>query len=489
MDCYLPEGEYLLRQNMDELQEIASLRKKLSQAQSELDVSRKFANTLKYLLTGGTQMGAIMVGADGSVALGKSLEQLFKLPSGDPTILEGHFEENELKFLDVFPFLKEFSRNYTIRQGGVVPGKFQALDTEYGKAAPNPASGLPTVRALKWLEQHRSADHVFQAGGHNLTLQGKGAPKIITLPSISISFHVREHDADSFVVLINNETSLQHKHTELHSTLRELQKTQAQLIQAEKMASLGTLVAGMAHEINNPVNFVKGGAQNLELHLDELKDFIFTVAEDDVSDFLKQNFTERFDTLKTFLQSIFKGSDRINSIVSDLRTFSNLDRTEAKTIHILDGIRATLRQLQEEYEGHVEFICDFGIDPEMECWVSELNRVFSSLMVNGCQAIMTKQEQQGAEAPGQLTIRTSTQEGHVFIDFQDTGCGMSPAVQENIFEPFFTTRPVGSGTGLGLAIAYRIIEQHGGTINLHSVLNEGTTARVALPIGGLHPVA
>ena len=248
------------------------------------------------------------------------------------------------------------------------------------------------------------------------------------------------------------------------------------------MAGLGTLVAGVAHEINNPVNFVHNGTQNIETHLQELKYFIFQIAGDDASETLKQNFEKRFENLFKFLNTISNGSTRIKAIVDDLRTFSRLDEADKKAVHIVEGIESSLRLVQSEYKHRIKFICDFQSDPKIECWPAQLNQVFMNIMVNACQSIDARQKQATDKTVGSLTIHTEIQEEQLVIQFQDTGCGMSKEVQEKMFEPFYTTKPVGEGTGLGMSISYGIIEKHQGSIVVESVLNAGTTITVLLPL-------
>ncbi len=248
------------------------------------------------------------------------------------------------------------------------------------------------------------------------------------------------------------------------------------------MAGLGTLVAGVAHEINNPVNFVHNGSQNVETHLQELKNFIFEIAGDDASEALHRSFEKRFERLFTFLNTITNGSDRIKTIVDDLRTFSRLDQIEKTTVPIVEGIESSLRLVEVEYNRRVAFICDFQANPPIECWPAQLNQVYMNIMVNACQSIIAKQKQTADESSGTLTICTEIQGNQVAVRFQDTGCGMPKETQEKMFEPFYTTKPVGEGTGLGMSIAYEIIEKHRGQIIVDSVINKGTTITVFLPL-------
>lgn len=262
----------------------------------------------------------------------------------------------------------------------------------------------------------------------------------------------------------------------------EIKKTQAQLVQAEKMAGLGTLVAGVAHEINNPTNFVYGASYHLENNLKELKDLIFKLAGDDADKEFTDMFEKRFQKMNRNLSNIKEGSERIKIIVNDLRNFSRLDESEKKRVSIIDGIESTLHLIQSQYKKQVEFVCDFKEDPSIVCWPAQLNQVFMNVMSNACQAIIKKQNDLEDDRPGKLRISTYTVDGKLNIEFADSGCGMSEDVRKKMFDPFFTTKGVGEGTGMGMSISYGIIEKHEGRINVESQLGIGTTLKIILPI-------
>ncbi len=272
---------------------------------------------------------------------------------------------------------------------------------------------------------------------------------------------------------------------ELGAQHRQLQTTQTQLIQSEKMASLGTLVAGVAHEMNNPTSFVYATTHNLKNNLSELKQFIFHLAGEDADATFTRMFEERFERLGRNLSNISEGSNRIKDIVRDLRTFSRLDEMERKHVNVVDGVRSTLRLIQTQYKKEVEFIEDFQGMPEVIGWPAELNQVYMNIIVNACQAIVAKQKQTNNKAPGKLWIRTfdwgETENQQVGIQFEDTGCGMSQEVLSQIFDPFFTTKETGQGTGLGMSISYGIVEKHKGAITVHSEEGEGSTVTLLLP--------
>lgn len=288
---------------------------------------------------------------------------------------------------------------------------------------------------------------------------------------------------------IGLESKVKERTRELSETIQQLnnqhsklQQAQTQLVQSEKLASLGTLVAGVAHEINNPVNFIHNGSQNVETHLKELRSYVFEIAGEDASEPMKQSFENRFNGLFKFLQTIISGSVRIKSIVADLRMFSRLEEAEKKTTRIVEGIGSTIRLVKTEYKQAVEFITDFQANPELECWPAQLNQVFMNILVNGCQSIRSKQQLMNDESQGTITIRTLTTDNQLEIEIHDTGCGMPKEVLNRLFEPFFTTKPVGEGTGLGMSVTYGIIEKHQGKISVESQEGKGTTVTLLLPL-------
>lgn len=278
-----------------------------------------------------------------------------------------------------------------------------------------------------------------------------------------------------------------------HLELRDMQKrleeqhqqfkqAQSQLIQSEKMAGLGVLVAGVAHEINNPTNFVQSGAVNLNSRIKQLEDFIYKLAGDNVTLAIKEALEEKFQPIFENLEAICEGTSRIQDIVQDLKVFSRLEDSERKNVSITEGLNTSLALVRANYKNEIEFLCDFQADPSIECWPAELNQVFVNLMVNACQAIEEKRKQTGNSNPGQLKVSTCLDENRLKICFQDNGIGMSHDIQSRVFEPFFTTKSVGEGTGLGLSISFGIIEKHNGRIEVESTPGEGTIFNLYLPI-------
>ncbi len=282
--------------------------------------------------------------------------------------------------------------------------------------------------------------------------------------------------------ILGYQDALEESRNELSKQNDELKKMQTQLVHAGKMAGLGTLVAGVAHEINNPTNFTYVGAQNLLRKLKQFQEFLFELAGEDAEEEIKQAFTQRFDDLFSELDAISEGSQRIRGIVTNLRTFSRLDEAEQKQAALVEGIISTLKLVKPNYKQEVQFITHFNDDPVLECWPAQLNQVFMNIMINACQAIVAKQKKNNDGTPGTLTITTQQKGNELYIIFVDTGEGIDNEVKENIFEPFFTTKPVGLGTGLGLSVSFSVIQKHQGKIIVDSEKEVGTTMTIILPL-------
>ena len=279
----------------------------------------------------------------------------------------------------------------------------------------------------------------------------------------------------------------------LQTALAQLQETQTQLIQTEKMSSLGEMVAGIAHEINNPVNFIHGNITHAEQYLRDLFELIALYQEsypavnpksqtriqtkiqtkiDEIElDFIQADFQK-------ILASMRMGTERIQEIVASLRSFSRLDEAEVKDVDLHEGLNSTLLILNSRLKHNIKVIKDYGTLPLISCHPAQLNQVFLNLLVNSIDALLNCEVE-----PKQIVIRTkSLGQGKIQAIFQDNGPGIPAEVQSKIFNPFFTTKPVGQGTGLGLAICYRIIEKHQGRIEVASESGKGSEFRITLPL-------
>lgn len=301
---------------------------------------------------------------------------------------------------------------------------------------------------------------------------------------------------------------MQQQAEQLAQTLRDLQKAQSQLVQTEKMSSLGQLVAGIAHEINNPVNFIYGNLDYAKTYAESLLRLVglyqqhcalphpeIQAALETIDlDFLTTDFPKILSSMKI-------GTDRIRQIVQSLRNFSRLDQAERKPVDIHEGIDSTLLILQHRLKANgnspvIEIMKEYGELPLVECYAGQLNQVFMNIISNAIDALESHRQSQAhqnsAEAAkqyrGSIKIQTwlaspENQQRQVVIAISDNGSGIPEAVQPRIFDPFFTTKPVGRGTGLGLAISYQVVtEKHGGTLQCISQPGQGTKFQIALPL-------
>lgn len=282
---------------------------------------------------------------------------------------------------------------------------------------------------------------------------------------------------------------------ELSSAIEQIQQSQIWMIQNEKMSALGNLVAGVAHEINNPVNFIHGNltyvneyAEDL-LHLIHLYQEQFPDSSEPIQHYLQEiDFEFLARDLPKMLTSMRMGTDRIRQIVLSLRNFSRLDEAEVKPVDLHEGLDNTLLILQHRLKATsdraaVEVIKEYGDLPLVACYVSQLNQVFMNILINALDAM---EDQRISNLPTGCTLRIRTQKldhGVVQIAIADQGLGMTPEVQQRIFDPFFTTKPVGKGTGMGMSISYQIVtERHQGKLYCVSQLGKGTEFFVEIPI-------
>lgn len=267
----------------------------------------------------------------------------------------------------------------------------------------------------------------------------------------------------------------------VESQNKEILATQQQLIESSKMASLGTLTAGVAHEINNPTNFAYASLYMMKDEITTIKAFLKQLAGGDNADAeVLAAFDDKFTKLIQLTQTATEGTRRIKSIVENLRTFARLDDVKKSTALMSELLTSSVHLIRTQYD-RIEIETQFTYDPEILCFPSKLNQVFLNIIVNACQAIVTKQESDNS-FEGKIIISTSLQNNQLVLSFKDNGCGADKLTQQRICEPFFTTKDVGSGTGLGMAISFGIIEEHDGMLKITSVVDEGSIISVYLPV-------
>jgi signal transduction histidine kinase len=283
----------------------------------------------------------------------------------------------------------------------------------------------------------------------------------------------------------------------LQVEISERKLLQVQLVQSEKLASIGQLAAGVAHEINNPIGYIFSNISTLQGYLGQLFEMLLAYENaepscaPDVAAALRELHKRlELDFLKVdipvLISESMQGIVRVRQIVQDLKDFSRVDSTqEWQWANLHQGIDSTLNVVASEIKYHADVVKEYGSIPEIECLPSQINQVVLNLVVNAAHAM--------GEQRGSITIRTGSCAGpegeQVWLEVADTGSGIQPETLKRIFEPFFTTKPIGKGTGLGLSLSYGIVQKHHGRIDVKSVPGQGSTFRVTLPVRRMAPSA
>ncbi|MEH1909309.1 MAG: AAA family ATPase [Nostoc sp.] len=317
--------------------------------------------------------------------------------------------------------------------------------------------------------------------------------------------HLEEYSHILEEKVVVRTAEINEKNLHLQEALEELQSTQSQLIQSEKMSSLGQMIAGIAHEINNPINFIHGNITHASDYVQELLDLINIYQQEypHPSAIMEQKIQEMdvefmTEDLPRVIDSMKVGSSRIRNIILSLRNFSRLDESEMKPVNIHEGIDSTLMILQhrlkeksveakrlvDRHRPEIEVFKEYAQLPDVICYAGQLNQVFMNILTNAIDALDEYDNEGDSPSKNpQIHIRTELGELNTLkIRIADNGHGMTAQVQEKIFNPFFTTKPIGSGTGLGLSISYQVVEKHKGQLSCYSTPGKGTEFVIEIPM-------
>lgn len=289
-------------------------------------------------------------------------------------------------------------------------------------------------------------------------------------------------------LLEDKSRELYQQNRRLEESYEQLQQQQTALVQSEKLATLGTLTAGVAHEINNPLAYVISNVSAAKEYIEAYDQLVKFVQQHDLASLMPEALQQEWDSLQETLDLAFiqedypgviedtqEGLDRVRDIVHSLRSFSRVQEGEREPADLVEALKSTLRLLNNELKNRVRISLELEPLPLVRCNLNEINQVFTNLIINAVHAM---KDQPRAE----LKISSEVQDGYALISVADTGCGMTQDVVKEIFTPFYTTKPVGEGTGLGLSITWGIVQDHGGEIQVESEPGQGTRFLVKLPL-------
>jgi signal transduction histidine kinase len=355
--------------------------------------------------------------------------------------------------------------------------------------------GFETCRRLKMSDRTRQIPIIF------MTALTDAESKVKALELGAVDFISKPFHESEILARVKTHLQLYHLTQNLEGQVAqkeaELIQSQLHLIQNEKMSALGNLVAGVAHEINNPIGCIVGNVTAVQESLTDLFDIIelYQEATPQPSESLAEKLDNvDLDYLRQDLPKLVKAmkdsSDRIKAISRSLRTFSRADQEQKQKFDLHEGLDSTVLILRHrlkanEQRPEIEVITDYDLLPEVECFPGQLNQVFMNILGNAIDALDEGNRGRSYAdikvQPNWITIRTLVEDREVQVSIADNGCGMSETVRTQIFDHLFTTKTVGQGTGLGLAIAQQIIENHNGSITVHSEINQGTEFVIRLP--------
>lgn len=380
-----------------------------------------------------------------------------------------HILRSNRKFSEVF----ELS---STEQQEVIASRFFSSRSAYEElvntATPVLSEGRPLMHEME----------MITARGNRIWVQIIAYPANPADPSVGVWWLLQDRSE-----VMRAQRELVENYREITNAHKRLEEAQDQLLQSEKMASVGLLAAGVAHEINNPVGFVSSNLGSLRRYIEPLLVLIGLYDKLDLSS-LAPEFSQQIwqlqkqadlefirEDLPQLLKESEEGLGRVKKIVQDLKDFSRVDHSDWQEADINVGLESTLNVVRNEIRYRAEVKKDYGELPLVRCLAGQINQVFMNLIVNAAHAI---------DKHGEIRLRTYRDDRWVCVEVSDSGCGISPEMQRRIFDPFFTTKPVGQGTGLGLSVSFSIVQKHGGRIEVESALDQGSCFKVWLPIDG-----
>ena len=343
---------------------------------------------------------------------------------------------------------------------------------------------LQKLLSSDWRELLRDCGLDIDSPGSNGELYHEPSRRWLTLKT----YPYGEGVGGGEVLMLHDLTQIKEVSEQLTEAYQELKETHSQLLQQEKMASIGQLAAGVAHEINNPMGFISSNLGTMGKYLERLEAFLELqsagLAEVAPAE-LKEELAQARRKLKvdyvlgdarSLLAESQDGAERVRTIVQNLKSFSRLDDAQANYVDLNDCLESTITIAWNELKYKTTLVRDYGELPAVKCLPQQLNQVFLNMLVNAAHAIETQ---------GEITVTTRREGEQVSVAIHDTGCGIPEEIRSRIFEPFFTTKEVGKGTGLGLSISYDIIKKHSGSIEVKSSPETGTSFIIRLPIEGV----
>ena len=402
--------------------------------------------------------------------------------------------------MDILP--RNFDREFTLSEllAGISQQRLGAalaallgtgfrLSSRAGEVLAGTAGDLPgavrvailhDLEPLGWLEAVADEDTIRAAATLLELLCHQGA-RYHMASELHIEVVRADYEAlqQQYAALQTSEARYRELSQELEERVRQqvgvIETTQRQLYQAEKMASVGQLAAGVAHEINNPIGFIHSNLSTARGYVQKLGKLAPAIRANPAlaGEWKKAGMDFMLEDFGALLTESMEGTDRVARIVADLKGFSNVDHAEEESIDLNDSLRSVCNIAHAQVSSRAEVVMELGELPPLRCRVGQINQVFLSLLLNAVQAMDTR---------GEIRIRSRYGEGEIRIEFSDSGRGIAPDMLERIFDPFFTTREVGQGVGLGLTVSRDVLAAHGGRITVQSEAGKGSTFAIVLPV-------